>query len=386
MGLEDLQHNFLTGRVEDLVKWARRNSVWPVTFGLACCAIEMMSVGAADFDISRFGMEVFRASPRQADLMIVAGRVSQKMAPVLRQVYDQMMEPKWVISMGVCASTGGMFNNYAIVQGVDQIVPVDVYAPGCPPSPETLLHAILTLHEKIRTGEITAPQGSDVGARPRSWPVGCPSAPMPSGWEPRGDVGDVVSRTVAPRRAPIDVGGRTRPPVPRPRPLPRRGRRPTETPASRCSPVSPPSTIWVTTGVTSRPGSRPSASSWWSCSLSLEHVRRVRIRVQVPEDRAEVVLAVGSLPWRRSHGTRGVRHVRDRFRRPPRPHPDPHARGLGGPPAAQGLRRRPGPGPVQGMLRGPGERTDDADTGVLRRRDLEGPRSSPRATTPGSES
>ena len=162
MGIEDLQHNFLTGRLEDLVKWARRNSVWPATFGLACCAIEMMAVGAADFDISRLGMEVFRASPRQADLMIVAGRVSQKMAPVLRQVYDQMMEPTWVISMGVCASTGGMFNNYAIVQGVDQIVPVDVYAPGCPPSPETLLHAILTLHEKIRTGEITRRPGTTV--------------------------------------------------------------------------------------------------------------------------------------------------------------------------------------------------------------------------------
>jgi NADH-quinone oxidoreductase subunit B len=154
MGLEDLQHNFLTGRLEDLVKWARRYSMWPATFGLACCAIEMMSVGAADFDLARFGMEVFRASPRQADLMIVAGRVSQKMAPVLRQVYDQMMEPKWVLSMGVCASTGGMFNNYAIVQGVDQIVPVDVYAPGCPPTPETLMHAILTLHEKVRTGQI----------------------------------------------------------------------------------------------------------------------------------------------------------------------------------------------------------------------------------------
>jgi NADH-quinone oxidoreductase subunit B len=115
----------------------------------------MMATAAADFDISRFGMEVFRASPRQADLMIVAGRVSQKMAPVLRQVYDQMPDPKWVISMGVCASTGGIFNNYAIVQGVDEIVPVDVYAPGCPPGPETLLHAILTLHEKIRTGDIT---------------------------------------------------------------------------------------------------------------------------------------------------------------------------------------------------------------------------------------
>jgi NADH-quinone oxidoreductase subunit B len=155
VGLEDLQHNFLTGRLEDLVKWARTYSMWPATFGLACCAIEMMSVGAADFDLARFGMEVFRASPRQADLMIVAGRVSQKMAPVLRQVYDQMMEPKWVLSMGVCASSGGMFNNYAIVQGVDQIVPVDVYAPGCPPTPETLMHAILTLHEKVRTNDIT---------------------------------------------------------------------------------------------------------------------------------------------------------------------------------------------------------------------------------------
>ena len=120
------------------MKWARRNSVLPATFGLACCAIEMMAAGAAHYDLARFGMEVFRASPRQADLMIVAGRVSQKMAPVLRQVYDQMVEPKWVISMGVCASSGGMFNNYAIVQGVDQIVPVDVYVPGCPPGPETL--------------------------------------------------------------------------------------------------------------------------------------------------------------------------------------------------------------------------------------------------------
>src|SRR6195256_3953758 len=155
MGLEAIEANFLTGRVEDLVKWARRNSVWPATFGLACCAIEMMTTGAAHYDLSRFGMEIFRASPRQADLMIVAGRVSQKMAPVLRQIYDQMMEPKWVISMGVCASTGGMFNNYAIVQGVDQVVPVDVYAPGCPPGPETLMHAILTLYGLIERGELT---------------------------------------------------------------------------------------------------------------------------------------------------------------------------------------------------------------------------------------
>ena len=181
-GLEGLDHNFLTGKLEDLVKWARaRSRSWPATFGLACCAIEMMGAGGAHYDLARFGMEVFRASPRQADLMIVAGRVSQKMAPVLRQIYDQMMEPKWVISMGVCASSGGMFNNYAIVQGVDQIVPVDVYAPGCPPGPETLIHAIHTLHEKIRDGELTrrrerpapAPgsRSSSATARPAPQPV-----------------------------------------------------------------------------------------------------------------------------------------------------------------------------------------------------------------------
>jgi NADH-quinone oxidoreductase subunit B len=155
MGLEDLNHNFLTGALEDLVKWARYRSMWPVNFGLACCGIELMAAGTANFDLARFGMEIFRASPRQADTMIVSGRVSQKMAPVLRNVYDQMMEPKWVISMGVCASTGGMFNNYAVVQGVDQLIPVDVYTPGCPPSPETLIHSILALHDKIRTGELT---------------------------------------------------------------------------------------------------------------------------------------------------------------------------------------------------------------------------------------
>ncbi|MCY3850338.1 MAG: NADH-quinone oxidoreductase subunit B [Acidimicrobiaceae bacterium] len=153
-GLAGLEHNFITSNVEALVNWARMRSCWPATFGLACCAFEMMAAGAAHYDLGRYGMEVFRASPRQADLMIVAGRVSQKMAPVLRQVYDQMMEPKWVISMGVCASSGGMFNNYAIVQGIDQVVPVDVYAPGCPPGPETLMHAILTLHDKIHTGEL----------------------------------------------------------------------------------------------------------------------------------------------------------------------------------------------------------------------------------------
>ena len=153
-GIGAVPHNAITARLEDLVNWSRSRSSWPASFGLACCAMEMMATGAAHYDISRFGMEVFRASPRQADIMIVAGRVSQKMAPVLRQVYDQMMEPKWVISMGVCASSGGMFNNYAIVQGVDQVVPVDVYAPGCPPTPETLIHAIETLHQLIEDGEL----------------------------------------------------------------------------------------------------------------------------------------------------------------------------------------------------------------------------------------
>ncbi len=149
-GLGALQHNFLTGNLESVVQWARRNSMWPATFGLACCAIEMMATGAGRYDLARFGMEVFRASPRQADLMIVAGRVSQKMAPVLRQIYDQMPEPKWVLAMGVCASSGGMFNNYAIVQGVDHVVPVDMYLPGCPPRPEMLMDAILKIHEQIQ--------------------------------------------------------------------------------------------------------------------------------------------------------------------------------------------------------------------------------------------
>ena len=136
--------------MDNAVNWMRKNSIWPMTFGLACCAIEMMATAGPRFDIARFGMERFSATPRQADLMIVAGRVSQKMAPVLRQIYDQMAEPKWVLAMGVCASSGGMFNNYAIVQGVDHVVPVDIYLPGCPPRPEMLLYAILKLHDKIQ--------------------------------------------------------------------------------------------------------------------------------------------------------------------------------------------------------------------------------------------
>jgi NADH-quinone oxidoreductase subunit B len=140
---------FLLAKLDVLINNIRANSLWPLTFGLACCAIEMMGTVSARYDISRFGAEVFRASPRQADVMIVAGRVSQKMGPVLRQIYDQMPEPKWVIAMGACASCGGVFNNYAILQGVDEIVPVDIYVPGCPPRPESLIYGILQLQKKI---------------------------------------------------------------------------------------------------------------------------------------------------------------------------------------------------------------------------------------------
>ncbi|MEI6648598.1 MAG: NADH-quinone oxidoreductase subunit B family protein [Actinomycetes bacterium] len=155
MGLEEkLPSGFALTTVEGLAGYMRKNSLWPVTFGLACCAIEMMAAGGGKYDLARFGMEVFRPSPRQADLMIVAGRVSNKMAPVLRQIYDQMAAPKWVIAMGACASSGGMFNNYAIVQGVDHIVPVDIYLPGCPPRPEMLMDAILKLHEQIGTTKL----------------------------------------------------------------------------------------------------------------------------------------------------------------------------------------------------------------------------------------
>lgn len=157
MGLEEKLANMgvVTTTLDQAVGWARSRSVWPVLFGLACCAIEMMSTQASRFDMSRFGMELMRASPRQSDLMIVAGRVSRKMAPVLRRIYDQMPEPKWVIAMGDCASCGGIFNNYAIVQGVDEVVPVDVYVAGCPPTPEQLIHGVMMLHEKIARERLT---------------------------------------------------------------------------------------------------------------------------------------------------------------------------------------------------------------------------------------
>ena len=166
MGLEEkLPSGILLSTVEALAGYARKSSVWPATFGLACCAMELISTGGPRHDLARFGMERASNTPRQADLMIVAGRVSQKMAPVTRQIYDQMADPKWVISMGVCASSGGMFNNYAIVQGVDHIIPVDIYLPGCPPRPEMLLDAILKLHDKIQNMKL----GPTASARSPSW-------------------------------------------------------------------------------------------------------------------------------------------------------------------------------------------------------------------------
>jgi len=163
MGLEEkLPSGILLTTVEKVAGYARKSSVWPATFGLACCAIELMATGGPRHDLARFGMERASNTPRQADLMIVAGRVSQKMAPVLRQIYDQMADPKWVISMGVCASSGGMFNNYAIVQGVDHIVPVDIYLPGCPPRPEMLLDSILKLHDKILNMKLGANRETEI--------------------------------------------------------------------------------------------------------------------------------------------------------------------------------------------------------------------------------
>jgi NADH-quinone oxidoreductase subunit B len=149
---EDIESRLMLTTVEKALAWAQKNSIWPDTFGLACCAIEMMAIVSSRHDIARFGAEVFRSSPRQADLLIVSGRVAHKMSAPIRQIYDQMLEPKWVIAMGACASSGGMFNNYAILQGVDKIVPVDIHVPGCPPRPEALIEGIVRLQEKIKAG------------------------------------------------------------------------------------------------------------------------------------------------------------------------------------------------------------------------------------------
>ena len=157
-----VEESVLTTTLDRALNWARSNALWPATFGLACCAIEMMSIVSSRYDIARFGMEAFRSSPRQADLLIVSGRVAHKMAAPLRQIYDQMLEPKWVIAMGACASSGGMFNNYTILQGVDKVVPVDIHVPGCPPRPEALVEGIVRLQEKIKAGVPPAYEIRDV--------------------------------------------------------------------------------------------------------------------------------------------------------------------------------------------------------------------------------
>ena len=157
MGLEEKAGNLgiVTTTLENVVNWSRTRAMWPLLSGLACCAIEMMAAQSSHYDMSRFGMELMRASPRQSDLLIVAGRVTNKMAPVLRRLYDQMPIPKWVIAMGDCASNGGVFNNYAIIQGVDEVLPVDVYVAGCPPRPEALINGILVLFDKVQSEKIT---------------------------------------------------------------------------------------------------------------------------------------------------------------------------------------------------------------------------------------
>jgi NADH-quinone oxidoreductase subunit B len=168
MGLEEhIPEGILLTTAEKVINWSRKSSMWPMGFGLACCAIEMICAFASRFDLARFGMEVTRASPRQADLMIVAGRVSNKMAPVVKLLYEQMPEPKWVIAMGACASTGGVFNNYAILQGVDKIIPVDIYIPGCPPRPEQLIEGIMKLHEKVMHEHLKKRPQSAVGSPPQ---------------------------------------------------------------------------------------------------------------------------------------------------------------------------------------------------------------------------
>ena len=352
--------------------------MWPATFGLACCAIEMMGAGAAHYDLSRWGMEIFRASPRQADLMIVAGRVSQKMAPVLRQVYDQMVEPKWVISMGVCASSGGMFNNYAIVQGVDQIVPVDVYVPGCPPGPETLMHGILTLHDQIQNGEIMqAPCRHRAAAAPRievdqrdGVPVrGLRTTSSDDARRRRDSTREEDHEVDDGREAPAvpsdEVAAALRGAVPRRACSPTRTARPVVYVARRPSGTTSPRSCATTSGSRSarrrrasttsshrsarraRPASTPERFEVVANFLSHPRNRRIRVICEVPADDptsrpSPISIPVSNFAERETYDLFGIEFTGH----PTSPHPD--ARRLGRPPAAQGRRARTRAGHVQG--------------------------------------
>jgi NADH-quinone oxidoreductase subunit B len=196
--------SWVTTRLDAVINWSRRNSIWPMPLGTACCAIEMMASAASKYDIARFGMERFSYSPRQADLMIVAGRVSYKMAPVVRRIWDQMPQPKWCVSMGACASSGGMFDNYTIVQGVDQVVPVDVYVPGCPPRPESLMYALMMIQEKIKgeslaDGELRLESPASVG-KPNLPPEAIELVAQPFGNSTRQNRVSGIESTTAVRR------------------------------------------------------------------------------------------------------------------------------------------------------------------------------------------
>ena len=244
MGIEEkLPSGVLLTTVEGVAGYMRKASFWPATFGLACCAIEMMTSGGPKYDLARFGMEVFRASPRQADLMIVAGRVSQKMAPVLRQIYDQMAEPKWVLAMGVCASSGGMFNNYAVVQGVDHVVPVDMYLPGCPPRPEMLIDAILKLHDQVQHAKLGANRLAEIEAAEETALNALPTV----GDEGPDEVSDEDTDGATPRAPrstrPARAGRTQDPSTDRVRETSERGRRPASGHVRRAAaPATPPGT------------------------------------------------------------------------------------------------------------------------------------------------
>jgi NADH-quinone oxidoreductase subunit B len=205
-----IPRSWLTTRLDYVINWSRRNSIWPMPFGTACCAIEMMAAAGSKYDLGRFGMERMSFSPRQADLMIVAGRVTYKLAPVMRRVWDQMPQPKWCISMGACASSGGMFDNYTIVQGIDTIVPVDVYVPGCPPRPEGLIYALMMVQEKIKGESLVNPvlreEDPAAAGRPNLPPETIELVAQPFGNSTRQNRGSGIESTSALRR-PRDRGG-----------------------------------------------------------------------------------------------------------------------------------------------------------------------------------